>query len=283
MAKKTTIVVEGTEIRLLTDNQNDFISLTDLTQNFEGGAGLVEKWFRNRNTVEFLGMWEKIYNPQFNEAAFKEIASQAGLNTFMLSAKKWIERTGAVGITAKAGRGGGTFAHKDIALEFCTWLSPLFKLYVVREFDRLKHEEYEQLALEWNVKRTLAKINYRIHTEAVKMHLIPPRISNPKRAGIVYASEADMLNIALFGFTAKQWQAMNPELKGNVRDYASAEQLLVLANLENLNAHFIKEGLSQDERLEKLNEVAIYQMGLLSDPGVTKGLKQPDEPKKLNP
>ena len=283
MAKKTTIVVEGTEIRLLTDNQNDFISLTDLTQNFEGGAGLVEKWFRNRNTVEFLGMWEKIYNPQFSEAAFKEIANQAGLNTFMLSAKKWIERTGAVGITAKAGRGGGTYAHKDIALEFCTWLSPLFKLYVVREFDRLKHEEYEQLALEWNVKRTLAKINYRIHTDAVKMHLIPPRITNPKQAGIVYASEADMLNIALFGFTAKQWQAMNSELKGNVRDYASAEQLLVLANLENLNAHFIKEGLSQDERLEKLNEVAIYQMGLLADPGVTKGLKQPDEPKKLNP
>ena len=282
MAKKTTIIVEGTEIRLLTDNQNDFISLTDLTQNFEGGAGLVEKWFRNRNTVEFLGMWEKIYNPQFSEAAFKEIANQAGLNTFMLSAKKWIERTGALGITAKAGRGGGTYAHKDIALEFCTWLSPLFKLYVVREFDRLKHEEYEQLALEWNVKRTLAKINYRIHTDAVKMHLIPPRISNPKQAGIVYASEADMLNIALFGFTAKQWQAMNSELKGNVRDYASAEQLLVLANLENLNAHFIKEGLSQDERLEKLNEVAIYQMGLLADPGVTKGLKQPDEPKKLN-
>jgi hypothetical protein len=277
MAKKN-IIVEGAEIRLLTDKE-DFISLTDLTQNFEGGAGLVEKWLRNRNTVEFLGMWEKIYNPKFNEQEFKEITSQAGLNTFMLSAKKWIERTGAIGITAKAGRGGGTFAHKDIALEFCTWLSPLFKLYVVREFDRLKTAEYEQLALEWNVKRTLAKINYRIHTDAVKMHLIPPRILNPKQAGIVYASEADMLNIALFGVTARQWQEMNPTLKGNVRDYASAEQLLVLANLENLNAHFIKEGLSQDERLEKLNEVAIYQMGLLSNPGVTKALKQSEEKK----
>ena len=277
MAKKN-IIVEGTEIRLLADKE-DFISLTDLTQNFEGGAGLIEKWLRNRNTVEFLGMWEKIYNPKFNEGKFKEIANQAGLNTFMLSAKKWIEHTGAIGITAKAGRGGGTFAHKDIALEFCTWLSPLFKLYVVREFDRLKHKEYEQLALEWNVKRTLAKINYRIHTDAVKIHLIPPRILNPKQTGIIYASEADMLNIALFGVTARQWQEMNPTLKGNIRDYASAEQLLVLANLENLNAHFIKEGLSQDERLEKLNEVAIYQMGLLSDPGVTKALKQPEEKK----
>lgn len=277
MAKKN-IIVEGTEIRLLADKE-DFISLTDLTQNFEGGAGLVEKWLRNRNTVEFLGMWEKIYNPKFNEGKFKEIANQAGLNTFMLSAKKWIEHTGAIGITAKAGRGGGTFAHKDIALEFCTWLSPLFKLYVVREFDRLKHKEYEQLALEWNVKRTLAKINYRIHTDAVKIHLIPPRILNPKQTGIIYASEADMLNIALFGVTARQWQEMDPTLKGNIRDYASAEQLLVLANLENLNAHFIKEGLSQDERLEKLNEVAIYQMGLLSDPGVTKALKQPEEKK----
>lgn len=272
MAKKT-ITVEGTVIRLLIDKEQDFISLTDLTVNFEGGAGLIEKWLRNRNTVEFLGMWEKIYNPQFNEAEFKGIANQAGLNTFMLSVKKWIERTGAIGVTAKAGRGGGTFAHKDIALEFCTWLSPLFKLYVVREFDRLKHEEYEQLALEWNVKRTLAKINYRIHTDAVKIHLIPPRITNPKQAGIVYASEADMLNIALFGLTAKQWQSMNPTLKGNIRDYASAEQLLVLANLENLNAHFIKEGLTQDERLEKLNEVAIYQMELLSDYNTAKALK----------
>lgn len=273
MAKKT-ITVEGVEIRLLTESKSDFISLTDLTQNFDGGAGLVEKWLRNRNTVEFLGMWEKIYNPHFNQTEFNEIANQAGLNSFMLSVKKWVERTGAVGIEAKAGRGGGTYAHKDIALEFCTWLSPLFKLYVVREFDRLKNEEYDRLALEWNVKRTLAKINYRIHTDAVKMHLIPPRIANAKQAGIVYASEADMLNVALFGVTAKQWQGTNPTLKGNIRDYATAEQLLVLANLENLNAHLIKEGFAQDERLQKLNEVAIYQMQLLSDPKVLQALKQ---------
>ena len=277
MAKKT-IIVEGTEIRLLTEKKSDFISLTDLTQNFEGGAGLVEKWLRNRNTIEFLGMWEKIYNQSFNEAEFQEIANKSGLNSFMLSVKRWIERTGAVGIEAKAGRGGGTYAHKDIALEFCTWLSPLFKLYVVREFDRLKNEEYEKLALEWNVKRTLAKINYRIHTDAVKRHLIPPRITDAKQAGIVYASEADLLNVALFGVTAKQWQAMNPDLKGNIRDYATAEQLLVLANLENLNAHFIKEKLSQDERLQQLNEVAIYQMQLLSDSKTVHGLKQlPDK------
>ncbi len=261
------------EIRLLTE-KSDFISLTDLTQNREGGAGLVEKWLRNRNTIEFLGMWEKIYNPVFNEAEFREIAGQSGLNSFMMSVKRWIERTGAVGIEAKAGRGGGTFAHKDIALEFCTWLSPLFKLYVVREFDRLKNEEHERLALDWNLKRTLAKINYRFHADAVKMHLIPPRVSGSKLAGLVYASEADLLNVALFGVTAKQWQLANPDLKGNLRDFASTEQLLVLANLENLNAHFIKEKLSQDERLEKLNEVAIYQMALLADPVTTAGLRQ---------
>jgi hypothetical protein len=272
---KNKITVEGIEIRLLTEKKSDYISLTDLTQNFDGGSGLVEKWLRNRNTVEFLGMWEKIYNPAFDEEQFKEIANKAGLNSFMLSVKKWVELTGAVGIEAKAGRyNGGTFAHKDIALEFCTWLSPLFKLYVVREFDRLKNEEHEKLAIEWNVKRTLSKINYRIHTDAVKRHLIPPRIADGKLSGTIYASEADMLNIALFGVTAKQWQSINPTLKGNVRDFATAEQLLVLANLENLNAHLIKEGLPQEERLSKLNEVAIYQMELLSDSKVLGSLKQ---------
>lgn len=272
MAKKI-ITVEGVEIRLLTESKSDFISLTDLTQNFEGGNGLIEKWLRNRNTVEFLGMWEKIYNQNFNESEFKEIAATAGLNSFMLSVKKWIERTGAIGIEAKAGRGGGTYAHKDIALEFCTWLSPLFKLYVVREFDRLKQVEYDKLAIEWSVKRTLSKINYRVHTDAVKMYLIPPRIANTKQEGIVYANEADVLNLALFGMTAKQWQGENPTLKGNIRDHATAEQLLVLANLETLNAHFIKEGLSQTERLVKLNETAIYQMELFADTSVLKRLQ----------
>lgn len=272
MAKKI-ITVEGVEIRLLTESKSDFISLTDLTQNFEGGSGLVEKWLRNRNTVEFLGMWEKIYNQNFNESEFKEIAATAGLNSFMLSVKKWIERTGAIGIEAKAGRGGGTYAHKDIALEFCTWLSPLFKLYVVREFDRLKQVEYDKLAIEWSVKRTLSKINYRVHTDAVKMYLIPPRLANTKQEGIVYANEADVLNLALFGMTAKQWQGENPILKGNIRDHATAEQLLVLANLETLNAHFIKEGISQTERLVKLNETAIYQMELFADTLVLKRLQ----------
>ena len=269
MAKKI-ITVEGIEIRLLTESKSDYISLTDLTQNFEGGNGLVEKWLRNRNTVEFLGMWEKIYNPDFNEIGFQELANKSGLNTFMLSVKKWIEHTNAIGIEAKAGRGGGTYAHKDIALEFCTWLSPLFKLYVVREFDRLKSQEYERLAIEWNVKRTLAKINYRVHTDAVKLYLIPPRLADRKQDGIVYASEADMLNVALFGVTAKQWQLANPTLKGNIRDYATAEQLLVLANLENLNAHFIKEKMNQAERLGKLNEVAIYQMALFAEVPILK-------------
>ena len=274
MKEKKSITVEGLEIRLLSENKSDYISLTDLTQNFEGGNGLIEKWLRNRNTIEFLGMWEKIYNPDFNENEFQNIAGQSGLNSFMMSVKRWIERTGATGIEAKAGRGGGTYAHKDIALEFCTWLSPLFKLYVVREFDRLKNEEYQRLAIEWGVKRTLTKINYRIHTDAVKAHLIPPRIANTKWEGIVYAGEADMLNMALFGITAKQWQLENPTLKGNIRDYATAEQLLVLANLENLNAHLIKEGRTTAERLSKLNEIAIHQMELLSEPAVAKTLKQ---------
>jgi hypothetical protein len=197
-------------------------------------------------------MWEKLYNPKFNEIQFQELASQAGLNTFMMSVKKWIDETGAIGIRAKAGRYGGTYAHKDIALEFCTWLSPLFKLYVVREFDRLKSLE-----------------------DAVKAHLIPPRLAHTQKEGLVYASEADLLNLALFGMTAKDWSNQNPTLKGNMRDYATAEQLLVLANLENLNAEFIKEGYSQEERLQRLNEVAIYQMELLSDPKVDKMLKPP--------
>jgi KilA-N domain len=270
---KNVLTVEGVEIRLLTESKSDYISLTDLTQNFEGGNGLIEKWLRNRNTVEFLGMWEKIYNPDFNEYEFKELASTAGLNSFMLSVKKWIERTGAIGVEAKAGRGGGTYAHKDIALEFCTWLSPLFKLYVVKEFDRLKQVEYDRLAIEWSVKRTLAKVNYRVHTDAVKLYLIPPRLANTKQEGIVYASEADMLNLALFGMTSKQWQDTNPTLKGNIRDNATAEQLLVLANLETLNAHFIKEGISQSERLIKLNETAIYQMELFAETTTLKQLK----------
>ena len=237
-------------------------------------------WLRTRSTVSFLGAWEVLYNPSFNVLNFEDIKSQTGEATYVLTATDWIERTGAIGIRSKTGRYGGTFAHKDIAFEFLSYLSPTFKLYVFKEFQRLKQIEAQENreGLEWSVKRTLTKINYRIHTDAVKTHLIPPRVASGGKEGIVYASEADLLNVALFGVTAKQWQGINPELKGNVRDYASAEQLLVLANLENLNAHLIKEGLSQDERLQKLNEVAIYQMALLSDPKMIQGLKMlPDK------
>lgn len=280
MAKKSTIHVEGSDIRLVLVGENDYISLTDIDERFEGGGRHIENWLRNQNTIEYLGTWELLHNPNFNSMQLHGIREQVGVNRFLLSAKKWIESTNAIGIKSSAGRYGGTFAHPDIAFHFCLWLSPTFQLYIAKEFQRLKKEESEQRkeSLEWSIKRTLTKINYRIHTDAVKMHLIPPRISDGKQDGIVYASEADLLNLALFGMTAKQWQGLNPELKGNVRDYASTEQLLVLANLESLNAHLIKEGLSQDERLQKLNEVAIYQMELLSEPKTVKSLEQlPDK------
>lgn len=275
MAKKT-ITVQGTEIRLLTDSKDDYISLTDIDQKFEGNGRHIENWLRNQNTIEYLATWELLHNPNFNSMQLHGIRENIGINRFILSAKKWVETVNAIGIRSSAGRYGGTFAHKDIAFHFCLWLSPTFQLYIAKEFQRLKELEAEQSrgVLDWSVKRTLAKINYHIHTDAVQMHLIPPKVAASKQAGIVYASEADLLNVALFGVTAKQWQIANPTLKGNIRDYATAEQLLVLANLENLNAHLIKERLAQDERLQKLNEVAIYQMALLSDPKIGGGLKK---------
>ncbi len=259
--------VEGVEIRFAPEKDGDFLSLTDLTQNFEGGSGLIEKWLRNRNTVEFLGMWEKIYNPAFDDAAFQAVFNEAGLNRSMLSVKGWTEKTAAIGIQARAGRYGGTFAHKDIALEFCTWLSPMFKLYVVREFDRLKQAENDHLALDWSVKRMLARVNWRLHADTVRSHLVPPRLAGSRGEGLVHASEADLLNLALFGMTAREWAIANAGQKGNLRDHATAEQLLVLANLETLNAQFIKEGLAQDERLQRLNETAIQQLNLLASFG----------------
>jgi hypothetical protein len=276
MTKKT-IVVEGSEITLLPQSSiEDYISLTDIMKRFDDEFA-VYGWMRNRNTVEFLGVWEQLHNPSFNSDEFVRIKNEAGANSFNLTPKKWVAATGAIGITSKTGRyRSGIFAHKDIAVNFCYWLSPTFQLYLIKEFQRLKEAEAEQAktTLDWSLKRTLAKVNYRVHTDAVKVHLIPPRIINTKQEGWVYAGEADTLNIALFGMTAKQWQGMNPNLKGNIRDYATAEQLLVLSNLENLNAHFIKEGLSQDERLQKLNEIAIYQMQLLSDPKMLERLKE---------
>lgn len=277
MAKLKTITVEEVAINVTTYNNTEYLSLTDMASKFGEARIVIQNWMRTRSAVEFLGVWEIIHNPDFKRIEFDAFMYEAGSNTFSMSPEKWIEGTNAKGIISKRGRyGGGTFAHQDIALGFCYWLSPPFQLYLIQEFQRLKEQEAKETkqALDWDLKRTLAKVNYRIHTDAVKMHLIPPRITNAKQAGIVYASEADILNAALFGMTAKQWQLQNPTLKGNIRDYATAEQLLVLANLENLNAHLIKEGLAQDERLQKLNEVAIYQMELLSEPKAVKGLKK---------
>jgi hypothetical protein len=256
--------------------------LTDIDQRFEGGGRHIENWMRNQNTIEYLGTWETLHNPNFNSMQLQGIREQIGLNRFLMSVKKWIDTTGAVGLKASAGRYGGTYAHPDIAFHFCLWLSPTFQLYVSKEFQRLKQQEAleQKEALDWNLKRILAKVNYRIHTDAVKMHLIPPSIAKTNQEGIAYATEADILNLALFGVTAKQWREANPNLKGNIRDYAGTEQLLVLVNLENLNAHFIKEGLAKDERLVKLNEIAIYQMQLLSQPQVIGKLKSLPDGKK---
>ncbi len=273
--KHNLIVVENLEIRFYQEQDEDFISLTDIAKKFSERTGqLILNWLRTRATVSFLGAWEVLHNAHFNVLNFENIKNQTGEPTFVLTASDWIEKTGAIGIRSKTGRYGGTFAHKDIAFEFLSYLSPTFKLYVFKEFQRLKTAEAEQKqdVLEWSMKRTLAKINYHVHTEAVRRHLVPPRIAAQQHS-FVYASEADLLNVALFGQTAKHWQVQNPTMKGNIRDHATTEQLLVLSNLENLNAHMIQEGFSQDERLQKLNEIAIYQMALFSDSKKTRLLK----------
>ncbi len=240
MAKKSKkIEVQGSEITILIGKERDYISLTDMVRNMENGSALIEKWLRNKNTIEFLGIWEEIYNPIFNSPEFEGIKNQAGLNRFVLSVKQWVTKTKSIGIIAKAGRYGGTYAHKDIAFEFASWISPQFKIYLIKEFQRLKEEEFKQLG--WDIKRNLAKINYRIHTDAIKENLIPPELTS-RQINLVYASEADILNMALFGMTARQWRDANPDKKGNIRDYANASQLVCLSNLENLNALFINEG-----------------------------------------
>lgn len=227
--KKQTINVKGAEITVLSQNRQDYISLTDMARNFEDGVVLIEKWLRNKNTIEFIGIWEQLYNPVFNSPEFEGIKNEAGLNRFTLSVKKWIEKTRAVGIMAKTGRyGSGTFAHKDIAFEFGSWLSPEFKLYLIKEFQRLKEEEYRAKELEWSFQRTLAKVNYKIHTDAIKYRLIPQRITKA-RANAIYANEADLLNVALFGTTAAEWKQDKPDKAGNMRDYATLEQLVVLS------------------------------------------------------
>lgn len=269
------IIVQGTRISLLLHpDNNDYISLTDMAKKF-GDDVLIYQWMRNRNTVEFLGIWERMHNIDFKGVEFETFKKQAGMNNFSLTPKKWATATNAIGVISKSGRyGGGTYAHIDIAFEFGSWLSAEFKLYLIKEFQRLKTEENERLVLGWDVKRTLTKINYRIHTDSIKAHLIPDRISQ-KQANIIYANEADLLNAALFGITAKEWRTKHPNKDGNIRDYADVSQLVCLANLETLNAEFIRQGILTSERLLRLNEIAIIQMRSLLCNSELKKLNSP--------
>jgi hypothetical protein len=261
--KKSTINVQGTAIAIVSHKEDDYICLTDMAKKL-GGDDLIYSWMRNRNTLEFLGIWEQIHNPDFKGGEFETFKKDAGLNSFHLTPKKWIEATQAIGIQSRAGRyGGGTYAHKDLAFEFGSWLSPEFKLYLIKEFQRLKEDENRRLSLEWNLNRTLSKVNYRIHTDAIKDNIIPANITKDQEQ-YIYASEADVLNVALFGMTAQQWRKANPDKEGNIRDYSNVEQLLVLANLESMNAEFIRIGLAQGERLRKLNAIAIQQLNSLA-------------------
>ena len=257
--KKAVIVVQGTEITILAHKGDDYISLTDMVKNFDGGGALIEQWLKNKDTVLFLGVWERINNPDFNSLEFEGIKNEAGRNSFYLSAKKWTDATQAIGLIASAGRYGGTYAHKDIAFEFGSWLSPEFKLYLIKEFQRLKEDENRRLSLEWNLNRTLSKVNYRIHTDAIRETIIPQNITKAQEQ-FIYANEADVLNVALFGKTAQEWRKQNPKKEGNIRDYSTIEQLLVLANLESMNAEFIRMKMPQAERLKKLNAMAITQL-----------------------
>ena len=263
------VEVQGTEISIMTHDDKDFISLTDMLKAKDGDF-FISDWLRNRNTVEFLGIWEQIHNPNFNYGEFAIIRSNAGLNSYKISVKEWTEKTNAIGIFAKAGRYGGTYAYKDIAFEFGMWISPEFKIYLIKEFERLKEKEQEKLG--WNAKRELAKVNYRIHTDAIKENLIPKELTS-QQTSIIYASEADVLNVALFGMTAKQWRENNPDLKGNIRDYASINELICLSNMENINAVLIEDKVSQKERLIKLNKIAIHQMMILEEKQGYKYLK----------
>ncbi|MBI3238984.1 MAG: KilA-N domain-containing protein [Flavobacteriia bacterium] len=272
MAKNKTITVKGTEITISQGELSDYISLTDIARYKEAANTdiIIQNWMRNRNTVELLGLWESIYNPNFKPLEFEGFKKQAGLNSFVLTPKKWIETTNAIGVISKSGRYGGTFAHKDLAFEFASWISIEFKLYIIKEFQRLKEEENDRLQLTWNLQRTLAKVNYRIHTDAIK-ELIIPKLVSKQETNVVYATEADLLNVALFGKTAQQWRAENPDAKGNIRDEATIEQLVVLSNLESMNAVFIHNGLNQSERLIQLNRMAITQLkSLLNHSGIKK-------------
>ncbi|HEY1165390.1 MAG TPA: KilA-N domain-containing protein [Chitinophaga sp.] len=271
--KSATIVVQGAEITIIKENTFDYISLTDMIRSF-GDESIIYNWLRNRNTIEFLGIWEQLNNPDFKPVEFERFKNQAGLNRFSLSPKKWIEATNATGLISKSGRyGGGNFAHKDIAFEFGSWLSAEFKLYLIKEFQRLKEEESSRHHLEWDIQRTLAKVNYRIHTDAIKENLIPAEIDK-SQSGRIYASEADVLNVALFGRTAAEWRRNNADRTGNIRDTATLEQLVVLSNLESLNAVLIHQQVPQPERLLQLNKIAITQMKSLLQNSSLRKLKQ---------
>ena len=257
------IIVQERQVTIISHNENDYISLTDIAKfKSDDPAAVIGNWMRNRNTIEFLGIWESLYNPMFKPLEFEVFRKEAGLNAFTLSPQKWTKTTNAIGIVAKSGRYGGTFAHKDIAFKFASWISVEFELYIVKEFQRLKEEEQKQLG--WSAKRELSKINYRIHTDAIKRNIIPEEVT-PQQASIIYANEADVLNVAMFGMTAKQWREANADKKGNIRDYATINELICLSNMENLNAVFIDQGLPQSERLIKLNQIAIQQMKVLED------------------
>ncbi|GHV00940.1 hypothetical protein FACS1894159_07880 [Bacteroidia bacterium] len=263
------ITVKGTEVTVLQIDNEDYISLSDMIKA-KDGEFFVTSWLRNRNTLEYIGIWERVYNPNFNYVEFDIIKSNAGLNSFRVSVKELMEKTNIICLQAKTGRYGGTYAHKDIAFEFALWISPEFKIYIIKEFQRLKEEE--QKAIGWSAKRELAKINYHIHTDAIKHNLIPSELT-PQQISYIYADEADVLNMALFGVTAKQWREANPDLKGNIRDYATINELICLSNMENINAVLINDNVSQSDRLVKLNRIAIQQMQVLQDVENRKMLK----------
>jgi len=275
MSKAKVIKVQGSDIAIFTKDKNDFICITDIAKTKHGdsrAADVIKNWIRSRSTLEFLGTWEQLYNPGFKVVEFDHFKMNAGLPSFVLSPGTWVQKTQAIGIYVQKGKYGGTYAHKDIAFEFCSAINPVFKLFLIKEFQRLKEDESNQLKLEWNLQRTISKINYRIHTDAIKENLIPKEITQVQ-ANLVYANEADLLNVALFGMTAKEWRDANPNKRGNIRDYADVTQLVCLANLESLNAEFIRQGLPQGKRLMMLNEIAIVQIkSLISNP-TTKKLK----------
>ena len=257
------IKVDNTEITIVSVSDKDYISLTDIAKyKTDDASAVIGNWMRNRNTIEFLGVWETLYNPNFKPLEFDGFKKEAGLNAFTMSPLKWVNATNAIGFAVKSGRYGGTYAHKDIAFKFASWISVEFELYIVKEFQRLKEDEQKQIG--WTAKRELAKLNYHIHTDAIKQNLIPAELT-PIQTSVIYASEADVLNVAMFGITAKQWRDENPDLKGNLRDYANINELICLANMENLNAVFINEKIPQQERLLKLNQIAIQQMKVLHE------------------